>query len=198
MGRQAADGHPDRPRRRGRGPGRARGGGPGRATVRLVPAAPRTCQPPLRTSTPVSSSRHSRHRSSRQGSPARPRPSMAEVAGHRLPGPVVSGGARPCSYYTSRVFRRGFCKPKLQERQRLKPSKPSGGTMPTINWPWAVILCRFSDIASEPQPPQYYSDLYTANGTGGIADYWRAVTCNALDLTGSRVFGWFTMNHPSS
>lgn len=70
--------------------------------------------------------------------------------------------------------------------------------MPTINWPWAIVLCRFSDIASEPQPPQYYSDLYTANGTGGIADYWRTVTCNTLDLTGSRVFGWFTMNHPSS
>jgi len=70
--------------------------------------------------------------------------------------------------------------------------------MPTINWPWAIVLCRFSDIVSEPQPPQYYSDLYTANGAGGVADYWRAVTCNALDLTGSQVFGWFAMNHPSS
>ena len=70
--------------------------------------------------------------------------------------------------------------------------------MPTINWPWAIILCRFSDMASEPQPPQYYRDLYTANGSGGIADYWRTVTSNALDLTGSQVFGWFMMNHPSS
>ena len=70
--------------------------------------------------------------------------------------------------------------------------------MPTINWPWAVVLCRFSDVAAVPQPPQYYVDLYTQNGTGGMCDYWRTVSCNALDLTGSRVFGWFTMSHASS
>jgi hypothetical protein len=70
--------------------------------------------------------------------------------------------------------------------------------MSTISWPWAIVLCRFSDIGSEPQSPKYYADLYTANGTGGVADYWRTVTSNALDLTGSRVFGWFAMQHPSS
>jgi hypothetical protein len=31
-----------------------------------------------------------------------------------------------------------------------------------------------------------------------MCDYWRAVSCNTLDLTGSRVFGWFTMNHAST
>jgi hypothetical protein len=70
--------------------------------------------------------------------------------------------------------------------------------MSTIQWPWAIILCRFSDKPAEPQQPQYYVDLYTQNGTGGIADYWRAVSSNALDLTGSAVFGWLTMTHPSS
>jgi hypothetical protein len=70
--------------------------------------------------------------------------------------------------------------------------------MPTINWPWAIVLCRFSDIAAVPQPRQHYVDLYTGNGTGGIADYWRAATSNAFDLTGSAVFGWLTMNHLSS
>src|SRR5712664_1252110 len=87
---------------------------------------------------------------------------------------------------------------RVQEHDHLRDQSSPGGAMPTINWPWAIILCRFSDIASEPQPPQYYRDLYTVNGGGGIADYWRTVTCNALDLTGSQVFGWFSMNHPSS
>jgi hypothetical protein len=71
-------------------------------------------------------------------------------------------------------------------------------SMLTINWPWAIILCRYSDISNVPQQPQYYVDLYTQNGTGGIADYWRTVSSNALDLTGSQVWGWFTMNHTSS
>ncbi len=70
--------------------------------------------------------------------------------------------------------------------------------MPTVNWPWAIVLCRFSDVTMVPQNPDYYEDLFTRNGTGGLCDYWRAVSCNALDLTGSRVFGWFTMNHSSS
>jgi hypothetical protein len=70
--------------------------------------------------------------------------------------------------------------------------------MSTINWPWAIVLCRFNDIPEVPKSPDYYEDLFTRNGTGGLCDYWRAVSFNALDLTGSRVFGWFTMNHSSS
>ncbi len=68
----------------------------------------------------------------------------------------------------------------------------------TINRPWAIILCRFNDVPAVPQPPDYYVDLFTKNGTGGVSDYWRAVSFNALDLTGSQVFGWFMMNHSSS
>ncbi len=70
--------------------------------------------------------------------------------------------------------------------------------MSTINWPWAIVLCRFNDIAAVPQNAEYYRDLFTRNGTGGLCDYWRAVTCNTLDLTSSQVFGWFTMNHAST
>lgn len=70
--------------------------------------------------------------------------------------------------------------------------------MATINWPWAIILCKFSDKPAVPQPTQYYIDLFTQNGAGGVCDYWRTVSGNALDLTGSKVFGWLTMNHASS
>ena len=70
--------------------------------------------------------------------------------------------------------------------------------MSSINWPWAIILCQYNDIPNVPQLPDYYVDLFTRNGTGGVADYWRAVSCNSLDLTDSKVFGWFTMNHAST
>jgi hypothetical protein len=75
----------------------------------------------------------------------------------------------------------------------VQPVPPS-----TINWPWAIILCQFNDRPAVPQPPDYYVDLYTRNGLGGLCDYWREVSGNALDLTGSRVFGWFTMAHAST
>ena len=70
--------------------------------------------------------------------------------------------------------------------------------MPTINWPWAIILCQFNDVPAIPQAPDYYADLFTVNGTGGLCDYWRSVSCNTLDLTESQVFGWFVMNHTSN
>lgn len=70
--------------------------------------------------------------------------------------------------------------------------------MPTINWRFAIVLCRFSDITAVPRPPGYYVDLFTQHGMGGVADYWRTVSCSALDFSGSKVFGWLTMNHVSS
>jgi hypothetical protein len=70
--------------------------------------------------------------------------------------------------------------------------------MRPVQWPWAILLCRFSDLPAVPQPPEYYQDLYTRNGTGGVADYWREVSFGGLDLSGSQVFGWLTMCHASS
>jgi PASTA domain-containing protein len=65
-------------------------------------------------------------------------------------------------------------------------------------WPWAIILCKFSDKPAEPRPPAFYQDFYTKHGTGGVCDYWQQVSFSGLDLTSSQVFGWFTMNHASS
>jgi hypothetical protein len=70
--------------------------------------------------------------------------------------------------------------------------------MANIDWPWAIILCRFNDMPNETRPRQYYIDFYTQNGLGGVCDYWRTVSCHALDLTRSEVFGWFVMNHAST
>lgn len=68
----------------------------------------------------------------------------------------------------------------------------------SINWPWAILLCQFPDRPTLRPFLDYYQDLFTRNGTGGVCDYWRTVSFNSLDLTGSRVFGWFTMSHTSA
>ena len=56
--------------------------------------------------------------------------------------------------------------------------------MKSIEWPWAVLLCRFADRPLEPQPVGYYEDLFAHHGAGGQADYWRDVTFGNIDLTG--------------
>lgn len=59
--------------------------------------------------------------------------------------------------------------------------------------PWAVILCRFKGEAPNPnlEGPieQFYRGIF-APGTGGLVEYWRDVSLGAIDITGSKVFGW--------
>lgn len=70
--------------------------------------------------------------------------------------------------------------------------------MSTISWPWAIVLCKYADKPQETRPVNYYVDLFTRNGAGGLCDYFHTVSFHTIDMTGSQVFGWFTMNHNSS
>jgi hypothetical protein len=54
----------------------------------------------------------------------------------------------------------------------------------------AILLCKFSDTATEPNPVSFYKDLFVNRGTGGLNDYWVAASLGAINLDGSRVFGW--------
>jgi M6 family metalloprotease-like protein len=60
---------------------------------------------------------------------------------------------------------------------------------------WAVILCKFSDDTTEPQPQQFYRDFFSESGAGqgGLYDYWKIQSYGAIDLSGSSVFGWYTL-----
>lgn len=66
-----------------------------------------------------------------------------------------------------------------------------------MNTPWAVILCKFTDSNTEPFPKQYYVDLYSAGGGGSpwnLVRYFDAWSHGAIDLTGSKVFGWYPLD----
>ena len=76
----------------------------------------------------------------------------------------------------------------------------------TINTPWAMILCKFNDVAQVNQPRHFFDDFLTTPGTGGLYDYWKDVSHGAISLEGSKVFGiedpsdpttigWYTMNY---
>jgi hypothetical protein len=62
--------------------------------------------------------------------------------------------------------------------------------------PFAVILCKFKNRPRyEPYPPTFYREAFTQAGAGKGRefDYFRQVTYGTLDMTGTRVFGWYTM-----
>jgi hypothetical protein len=63
--------------------------------------------------------------------------------------------------------------------------------------PWAVILCKFNNGNHEPVPKQYYKDLFTVNNTGSqwnMIQYFNDYSHGTLDLTGTKVFGWYQLN----
>jgi M6 family metalloprotease-like protein len=58
--------------------------------------------------------------------------------------------------------------------------------------PWINILCKFSDVSTEPKAPSYFDGL--VGGTQpGLDHYWREVSYNNINLVGSGSTGWYTL-----
>jgi hypothetical protein len=55
-------------------------------------------------------------------------------------------------------------------------------------------MCK--DDNTEPYPRQRYEDLFTSTGAGmfNMVDYFRDMSHGVLDLSGSQVFGWYTLD----
>ena len=60
---------------------------------------------------------------------------------------------------------------------------------------FALVLMRFTDIPTLPNPMSDFQDLVAANAPGTLDDFWRHVTYQQLDIGSSKVFGWFTMKY---
>lgn len=66
--------------------------------------------------------------------------------------------------------------------------------------PLAVLLCHFSDDLVAPYERSRYEDIFTSvdEGKWSIPDYFRDMSHGRLDLSGSRVFGWLTLDKETS
>jgi hypothetical protein len=65
----------------------------------------------------------------------------------------------------------------------------------TRSTPWAILLCKFSDDAVEPMPRSFYEGLFTASGAGtmNMVQFFHDNSHGCVDLSGSQVFGWYTL-----
>jgi hypothetical protein len=67
----------------------------------------------------------------------------------------------------------------------------------TQQTPWAILLCKFKDNQSDPPvPPLLFSNFFTAQGanTYNAVRFFQEMSHESLDLNGSQIFGWFTLN----
>lgn len=82
---------------------------------------------------------------------------------------------------------------------RAAPRQPARAAQLTLNGPqpWLSILCKFPDVAAEPQPRSFFQGMYSSSYPG-LDHYWREVSYNNVNLTGSQAVGWYTLPHPRS
>lgn len=64
--------------------------------------------------------------------------------------------------------------------------------------PWAVILVKFNDDPGETPDRSIYEHLFTAagSGTNNMVAFFEDMSHGQLDLSGSEVFGWYTIDKP--
>jgi hypothetical protein len=86
--------------------------------------------------------------------------------------------------------------PHLDDRGEPRPA-PGPARLPMLKgpMPFAVVLCRFNDVPEPDIPRSRFLDFVARSGTGGLLDYWGDISYGLIDLTGSQVFGWYTMKY---
>jgi hypothetical protein len=59
---------------------------------------------------------------------------------------------------------------------------------------WLVLLCKASDASSvEPHPKEFYETLFSKSESDLLYAYFQDVSGGTVDVSGSRVYGWFPM-----
>ncbi len=80
-----------------------------------------------------------------------------------------------------------------------RPLPKAGEVVPKITGTtvWATIMCKFSDIADEQKTLAFFQGQY-GTAIGQLDHYWREVSYNQINLTGSAAYGWYTLPQPRS
>ena len=68
--------------------------------------------------------------------------------------------------------------------QPVPPPKPGS---------WLVFLCQASDNTSAPHPVSFYQELFSDARTDLVTGFFRTMSENTVDLSGTEVYGWFKM-----
>jgi hypothetical protein len=76
--------------------------------------------------------------------------------------------------------------------EKAFPAKAVSGAQP-----WVSILCKFSDVSDEPKPPSFFQAMY-ASTYPGLDHYWRELSYDNVNVSGSMAVVWVTLPNPVS
>jgi M6 family metalloprotease-like protein len=101
------------------------------------------------------------------------------------------------SWVAAAAARFGMAALAVSELRLADADAPVAPAAVTGSNPWVSIMCKFSDIATEPKNLAYFQGMY-ASVFPGLDHYWREVSYNTVNVFGSNAHGWFTLPHPRS
>lgn len=64
--------------------------------------------------------------------------------------------------------------------------------------PYATLLCRFSDFADYTPHEKDWYEILMGSEYPGMDHYWQELSYDKINLSGSRVFGWYNLPYPKS
>ncbi len=62
-------------------------------------------------------------------------------------------------------------------------------TVVTGSQPWVSVMCKFPDVADEPQDLAFFQNMFD-NSPGRLDHYWRELSYGTIDVVGSTAAGW--------
>jgi len=121
---------------------------------------------------------------------------------------VSAGGARYLDGKRVEVLLEAFANPKTKVGAPLAATVRSlqvvdgevatkGAKSVSGPQPWISILCKFSDISAEPKALSYFQWMYSSNYPG-LDHYWRALSYDKVNVSGSTAVAWVTLPKPVS
>ncbi len=113
-----------------------------------------------------------------------------------LNGQVVALKARPVGPLVP--AREGAADPVLRVDAvtALSPQTPTAPAL-TGSQPWVSVLCQFSDVAAQPKDLTYFLNMF-AGAAPSLDHYWRELSYDKINMTGSGAFGWYVLPKPRS
>lgn len=106
-------------------------------------------------------------------------------------GPAKSGGRRAVEAIVA-VDEPAHGTPHIRSGQADGVAKATLGATR-----WITVACRFSDIAQEQKPVDFFRGQY-GEQAGQLGHYWREVSYDRINLAGSDAAGWYALPHPRS
>jgi len=72
------------------------------------------------------------------------------------------------------------------------PASPDGSAL-TGAQHWAVLMCKFSDVGSEPQNQSFFENMFERTTGPSLHNYWREASYNNISAITADAHGWFTL-----